>query len=51
MAYSKGYLVIASFHQTLWNIGSVSSGSIRTRNMGTVSFFLSFYGYGRPKTW
>ncbi|GMR59737.1 hypothetical protein PMAYCL1PPCAC_29932, partial [Pristionchus mayeri] len=34
MAYSKGYLVIASFHQTLWNIGSVSSGSIRTRNMG-----------------
>ncbi|TKR86981.1 hypothetical protein L596_011470 [Steinernema carpocapsae] len=28
------YVVIASFHQTLWNIASVSSGSIRTRNMG-----------------
>ncbi|CAI5451931.1 unnamed protein product [Caenorhabditis angaria] len=34
MAYSKGYMVIASFHQTLWNIQSVSSGSMRTRNMG-----------------
>ncbi|PIO64951.1 MIR domain protein [Teladorsagia circumcincta] len=36
MAYSKGYMVIASFHQTLWNIQSVSSGSVRTRNMGYV---------------
>ncbi|VDL75397.1 unnamed protein product [Nippostrongylus brasiliensis] len=36
MAYSKGYVVIASFHQTLWNIQSVSSGSVRTRNMGYV---------------
>uniref|UniRef100_A0AC34QR18 Ryanodine receptor n=1 Tax=Panagrolaimus sp. JU765 TaxID=591449 RepID=A0AC34QR18_9BILA len=34
MAYSKNYMVIASFHQTLWNITSVSSGSIRIRNMG-----------------
>ena len=34
MAYSKNYMVIASFHQTLWNIASVSSGSIRIRNMG-----------------
>uniref|UniRef100_A0A158P902 Ryanodine receptor 44F n=1 Tax=Angiostrongylus cantonensis TaxID=6313 RepID=A0A158P902_ANGCA len=36
MAHSKGYMVIASFHQTLWNIQSVSSGSVRTRNMGYV---------------
>ncbi|KAK6050668.1 MIR domain protein [Cooperia oncophora] len=36
MAFSKGYMVIASFHQTLWNIQSVSSGSVRTRNMGYV---------------
>ncbi|CAJ0581879.1 unnamed protein product, partial [Mesorhabditis spiculigera] len=34
MAYNKGYMVIASFHQTLWNICPVSAGSIRTRNMG-----------------
>ncbi|CAD6199567.1 unnamed protein product [Caenorhabditis auriculariae] len=34
MAINKGYMVIASFHQTLWNIQSVSSGSMRTRNMG-----------------
>ncbi|KJH53388.1 inositol 1,4,5-trisphosphate/ryanodine receptor [Dictyocaulus viviparus] len=36
MTFSKGYMVIASFHQTLWNIQSVSSGSVRTRNMGYV---------------
>ncbi|CAJ0957143.1 unnamed protein product, partial [Mesorhabditis belari] len=36
MAYNKGYMVIASFHQTLWNICPVSAGSIRTRNMGFV---------------
>ena len=34
MTFNKTYMVIASFHQTLWNIQSVSSGSIRTRNMG-----------------
>ncbi|CAI4225083.1 unnamed protein product [Auanema sp. JU1783] len=34
MAFNKNYMVIASFHQTLWNIQSVSSGSMRTRNMG-----------------
>ncbi|VDN03294.1 unnamed protein product [Thelazia callipaeda] len=36
MTHSKGFMVIASFHQTLWNITSVSSGSIRTRNMGAL---------------
>uniref|UniRef100_A0A914E6D5 MIR domain-containing protein n=1 Tax=Acrobeloides nanus TaxID=290746 RepID=A0A914E6D5_9BILA len=36
MSVNKGnhYMVIASFHQTLWNITSVSSGSVRMRNMG-----------------
>uniref|UniRef100_A0A0N5AR96 Ryanodine receptor n=1 Tax=Syphacia muris TaxID=451379 RepID=A0A0N5AR96_9BILA len=34
MTHSKGFMVIASFHQTLWNIASVSSGSVRIRNMG-----------------
>ena len=34
MAFTNGYIVIASFHQTLWNVISVSSGSIRVRNMG-----------------
>nr|CAD2193319.1 unnamed protein product [Meloidogyne enterolobii] len=29
-----GYMVIASFHQTLWNVTSLSSGSVRIRNMG-----------------
>ncbi|VBB27932.1 unnamed protein product, partial [Acanthocheilonema viteae] len=33
MTHSKGFMVIASFHQTLWNITSVSSGSVRIRNM------------------
>lgn len=36
MAHNKGYMVIASFHQTLWNITSVSSGSIRVRNIGKI---------------
>uniref|UniRef100_A0A915B3X3 Ryanodine receptor n=2 Tax=Parascaris TaxID=6254 RepID=A0A915B3X3_PARUN len=36
MQHSKGFMVIASFHQTLWNITSVSSGSIRIRNMGAL---------------
>uniref|UniRef100_A0A0N4ZPH7 Ryanodine receptor 44F n=1 Tax=Parastrongyloides trichosuri TaxID=131310 RepID=A0A0N4ZPH7_PARTI len=38
MALGKNeqYIVIASFHQTLWNIASVSSGSIRNRNMGVL---------------
>lgn len=38
MSVNKGnnFLVIASFHQTLWNITSVSSGSVRMRNMGTL---------------
>ncbi|CAD5230370.1 unnamed protein product [Bursaphelenchus xylophilus] len=34
MAVAKNLMVIASFHQTLWNITSVSSGSVRSRNMG-----------------
>lgn len=34
MVFNKDYMVIASFHQTLWNIVSVSSGSVRVRNMG-----------------
>lgn len=34
MAVAKDLMVIASFHQTLWNITSVSSGSVRSRNMG-----------------
>ncbi|KHN75296.1 Ryanodine receptor 44F [Toxocara canis] len=36
MQHSKGFMVIASFHQTLWNITSVSSGSVRIRNMGSL---------------
>ncbi|CAG9530378.1 unnamed protein product [Cercopithifilaria johnstoni] len=36
MTHSKGFMVIASFHQTLWNITSVSSGSVRIRNMGAL---------------
>ncbi|MCP9259463.1 Ryanodine receptor 44F [Dirofilaria immitis] len=36
MTHSKGFMVIASFHQTLWNITSVSSGSVRMRNMGAL---------------
>lgn len=34
MAYTTSYIAIASFHQTLWNVGTVSSGSVRIRNMG-----------------
>lgn len=34
MAFTNNYIVIASFHQTLWNVTSVSSGSVRIRNMG-----------------
>uniref|UniRef100_A0AC35UEX6 Ryanodine receptor 44F n=1 Tax=Rhabditophanes sp. KR3021 TaxID=114890 RepID=A0AC35UEX6_9BILA len=33
---NEQFIVIASFHQTLWNIGSVSSGSIKNRNMGVL---------------
>ncbi|KAI6237110.1 hypothetical protein M3Y95_00230500 [Aphelenchoides besseyi] len=36
MAFNRTYMVIASFHQTLWNITSVSSGSVRIRNMGAL---------------
>uniref|UniRef100_A0A914XP97 Ryanodine receptor n=1 Tax=Plectus sambesii TaxID=2011161 RepID=A0A914XP97_9BILA len=35
-AMNPEYMVIASFHQTLWNITPVSSGSVRSRNMGYV---------------
>lgn len=31
-----GSMVIASFHQTLWNICPVSSGTVRARNLGFV---------------
>jgi ryanodine receptor 2 len=34
MSFYKKYIVIASFHQTIWNINSCSSGSVRNRNMG-----------------
>ena len=33
---SDGSMVIASFHQTLWNITPVSSGTVRSRNLGYV---------------
>uniref|UniRef100_A0A914H250 Ryanodine receptor n=1 Tax=Globodera rostochiensis TaxID=31243 RepID=A0A914H250_GLORO len=34
--YRSHFMVIASFHQTLWNVTSVSSGSVRIRNMGSL---------------
>lgn len=40
------FLVIASFHQTLWNINPVSSGGVRSRNMGE---FLADYPFSHRK--
>ncbi len=37
MSHTKGAAVIASFHQTLWNINPVSSGNVRARNIGNGS--------------
>jgi hypothetical protein len=50
---SQGHqtLVVASFHQTLWNCNPVSSGTVRARNMGTGQFCNQTYQFCKYSGW